>query len=100
MRTGHRLASRDIQRFLLHLHEVEGLSWGTCDTFVNGLRFFYHTTLGRTEWESGVCTGGMAGGAPYDADGGLQSLSGGPLLRETGPGRDVDYASVWVTYKF
>ena len=24
----------------------------------------------------------------------------GPCLRETGPGRDVDYASTWVTYKF
>jgi hypothetical protein len=24
----------------------------------------------------------------------------GPFLRETGPGRDVDYASAWVTYKF
>jgi hypothetical protein len=24
----------------------------------------------------------------------------GSFLRETGPGRDVDYASVWVTYKF
>ena len=44
-----RLSSRDVQRFLLHLHEVEGLSWGTCNTFVNGLRFFYHITLGRTE---------------------------------------------------
>jgi site-specific recombinase XerD len=43
------LSSRDIQRFLLHLHEHCGLSWGTCNTFVNGLRFFYHTTLGRTE---------------------------------------------------
>src|SRR5439155_13312444 len=44
--------------------------------------------LGPTEpspvdWESGVCAGGMAGGAPYDAYGGLQSLSGGPL-----PARD------------
>jgi integrase/recombinase XerD len=44
-----RLSSRDVQRFLLHLHEVDGLSWGTCNTFVNGLRFFYHITLGRTE---------------------------------------------------
>ena len=24
----------------------------------------------------------------------------GPFLRETGPGRDVDYASAWATYKF
>ncbi len=43
------LSSRDIQKFLLYLHEKQGLSWGTCNTFVNGLRFFYHTTLGRSE---------------------------------------------------
>jgi integrase/recombinase XerD len=43
------LSSRDIQTFLLYLHEKQGLSWGTCNTFVNGLRFCYHTTLGRTE---------------------------------------------------
>jgi hypothetical protein len=24
----------------------------------------------------------------------------GPFLHETGPGRDVAYASAWVTYKF
>jgi hypothetical protein len=24
----------------------------------------------------------------------------GSFLHETGPGRDVDYASVWITYKF
>jgi len=27
-----RLSSRDIQRFVLHLHEVEGLSWSTCNS--------------------------------------------------------------------
>lgn len=43
------LTSRDIQKFLIYLHEKQGLTWGTCNTFVNGLRFFYHTTLGRTE---------------------------------------------------
>jgi integrase/recombinase XerD len=35
------LSSRDIQRFVLHLHEVDGLSWSTCNTVVNGLRFFH-----------------------------------------------------------
>src|SRR5262245_31879619 len=44
-----RLSSRDIQRFLLYLHEKRGLTWGTLNTFVNGLRFFYHITLGRPE---------------------------------------------------
>jgi len=44
-----RLSSRDIQRFLLYLHDKRGLTWGTLNTFVNGLRFFYHITLGRPE---------------------------------------------------
>ena len=44
-----RVSRRDVQRFLLHLHEVDGLSWGTCNPFVNGLRFCSHTTFGRTE---------------------------------------------------
>ena len=24
----------------------------------------------------------------------------GPFLRETGPGKDVDYVTAWITYKF
>ena len=41
------LAARDVQRFMVHLVEDRGLSWGTCNTYVDGLRFFYGVTLGR-----------------------------------------------------
>jgi integrase/recombinase XerD len=42
------LSTRDIQRYLLMLHEERGLTYSTCNTIVHGLRFFYGTTLGRS----------------------------------------------------
>jgi integrase/recombinase XerD len=42
------LSTREIQRYLLMLHEERGLTYGTCNTIVQGLRFFYGTTLGRS----------------------------------------------------
>jgi len=41
------LSDRDVQRYLVHLIEDRHLAWGTCNTIVHGLRFFYHVTLGR-----------------------------------------------------
>ena len=40
------LSTRDIQRYLLMLHEERGLTYSTCNTIVHGLRFFYGTTPG------------------------------------------------------
>ena len=45
------LTSRDIQRFLLHLHQDEGLAWSSCNSMATGIRFFFHVTLGNTEIE-------------------------------------------------
>jgi site-specific recombinase XerD len=42
------LSTREIQRYLLMLHEERGLTYSTCNTIVHGLRFFYGTTLGRS----------------------------------------------------
>ena len=42
------LSARDIQRYLLLLHEERGLMYSTCNTIVHGLRFFYGTSLGRS----------------------------------------------------
>ena len=42
------LSTRDIQRYLVMLHEKRGLTYSTCNTIVHGLRFFYGTTLGRS----------------------------------------------------
>ena len=41
------LSDRDVQRYLVHVIEDRHLAWGTCNTIVHGLRFFYHVTLGR-----------------------------------------------------
>ena len=43
------LTSCDVQRFMVHLVEDRQLSWGTCNTYVHGLRFFYRVTLGRDD---------------------------------------------------
>ncbi|MGI9490644.1 MAG: tyrosine-type recombinase/integrase [Geminicoccaceae bacterium] len=44
-----KLSSREVQQFLVHLVEDRDLAWGTCNSYVHGLRFFYQTTLGRNE---------------------------------------------------
>ena len=43
------LTNREVQRFLVHLVEDRGLSFGTCNGYVHGLRFFYRVTLGRSD---------------------------------------------------
>lgn len=43
------LSDKEVQRYLIHLIEERRLSAGTCNSVVNGLRFFYHTTLGREQ---------------------------------------------------
>ena len=41
------LSDREVQQYLLYLVEERKLAWGTCNTIVHGLRFFYHVTLRR-----------------------------------------------------
>lgn len=43
------LTTREVQQFLIHLIEGRGLTWGTCNCYVHGLRFFYRVTLGRKD---------------------------------------------------
>jgi site-specific recombinase XerD len=43
------LTTREVQQFLVHLVEGRGLTWGTCNCYVHGLRFFYRVTLGRND---------------------------------------------------
>lgn len=44
-----RLSRREIQQYLLYLHNERGLTWTTCNGVVHGLRFFYRVTLGRSQ---------------------------------------------------
>lgn len=41
------LSEQDIQNYLLYLIEERKLSWSSCNIAVQGLKFFYHTTLRR-----------------------------------------------------
>jgi site-specific recombinase XerD len=45
------LSQREIEAYLVHLAEERKLAWNTRSLIINGLRFFYHTTLGRSKLE-------------------------------------------------
>ena len=44
-----RVSARQVQDFLLCLHQQHGLNRSTCSTIRHGLRFFSRTTLGRPD---------------------------------------------------
>jgi site-specific recombinase XerD len=46
-RSPDRLTQREVEAYLVHLAEERQLAWNTRSLITNGLRFFYHTTLGR-----------------------------------------------------
>ena len=46
-RSPDQLTQREVETYLVHLAEERGLAWNTRSLIVNGLRFFYGTTLGR-----------------------------------------------------
>jgi site-specific recombinase XerD len=43
------LTTQEVQSYLAHMIEVEGLSWSTCSIAANAFRFLYHVTLGLAE---------------------------------------------------
>jgi len=45
-RSPDRLTQREVEGYLVHLAEERKLAWNTRSLITNGLRFFYHTTLG------------------------------------------------------
>jgi len=48
-RSPDRLTQREVEAYLVHLSEERKLAWNTRSLIINGLRFFYHTTLGRPQ---------------------------------------------------
>ena len=46
-RAPDQISDEEVQAYLVHLIRDRHLSWSTCNIVVNGLRFFYHTTLKR-----------------------------------------------------
>jgi len=45
------ISVEEVQSYLLHLLQERGLSASTCNLALNGVRFFYRTTLGQSETE-------------------------------------------------
>ena len=46
-RSPDRISDEEVQAYLVHLLRDRQRSWSTCNIVLNGLRFFYHTTLKR-----------------------------------------------------
>lgn len=53
-RSPDRLTQREVEAYLVHLTEARGLAWNTRSLITNGLRFFYHTTLGRKQMDFAI----------------------------------------------
>ena len=53
-RSPDRLAQREVEVYLVHLAEQRKLAWNTRSLITNGLRFFYHTTLGRQRMDFAI----------------------------------------------
>jgi len=49
-----RLTQREVEAYLVHLAEERRLAWNTRSLIINGLRFFYHTTLGRKQMDFSI----------------------------------------------
>ena len=43
------ITSKEVQDYLLYLHQKRGLAWSTCNTTLQGIRFFFRITLQRPE---------------------------------------------------
>ena len=41
------LDARQVQDYLIHLHEKRGLTWTSCNAARHAIRFLYRITLGR-----------------------------------------------------
>ncbi|MGH9199275.1 MAG: phage integrase N-terminal SAM-like domain-containing protein [Acidimicrobiia bacterium] len=48
-RSPETISDREIQRYLVYLHQERGLAPVSCNRVVHGLRFFYRETLGREQ---------------------------------------------------
>ena len=50
-RSPDQLTQREVEAYLVHLTEERKLAWNTRSLVTNGLRFFYHTTLGHKQMD-------------------------------------------------
>ena len=48
-RSPEKISAKEVQDYLLHLHEERGLTWQSCNCVRHGIRFLYRITLGRPD---------------------------------------------------
>ncbi len=53
-RSPDRLTQREVEAYLVYLSEERRLAWNTRSLIINGLRFFYHTTLQRPQMDFSI----------------------------------------------
>jgi site-specific recombinase XerD len=49
-----RITEQEVQNYLLHLIEQRKLAWSSCNIVAQGLKFFYHVTLKRSETQFAI----------------------------------------------
>ena len=63
-RSPDQITDEEVQAYLIHLIRVRQRSWSTCNVAMNGLRFFYHTTLKRNRTTFTIPTPRQSGKLP------------------------------------
>lgn len=64
-RSPDQVSNSEIQAYLVHLIRERQRAWSTCNIVVNGLRFFYHTTLKRDRTSFSIPSPRQSGKLPF-----------------------------------
>ena len=64
-RSPDQISDTEVQAYLVHLIRERQRAWSTCNIVVNGLRFFYHTTLKRDRTTFSIPSSRQSGKLPF-----------------------------------
>ena len=64
-RSPDQISDAEVQAYLVHLIRERQRAWSTCNIVVNGLRFFYHTTLKRNRTTFSIPSPRQSGKLPF-----------------------------------
>jgi len=64
-RSPDQISDAEVQAYLVHLIRERQRAWSTCNIVVNGLRFFYHTTLKRDRTTFSIPSSRQSGKLPF-----------------------------------
>ena len=90
-RSPERISAKEVQDYLIFLHDQRGLTWQSCNCARHGIRFFYRITLGLPEphfylpGAKAISIRPVAGTAPEPASGGGGNRRSGSTTTGTKP---------------